>query len=283
MRRCSTPPTSAPRWPSPRSSAARTSPSQLAVALAVRAVRLGHVFVDLATVATTVTPDDEELEVDLAALPWPDPAAWPDARRRQPADRGGRGRTARPAPPPHRHPRLPRPLLAPRAGDRRRSAGPGRRRGARRRHAGADRRPRPPLPRRRRRGPPTTRGGDGGRASVLGDRGRPGHRQDDHGGAHRRPPARTGRALGVPPTAHRAGGAHGKGRHSSRRGRARGGAPSRRHARHPGCPGRNPGARRCTGCSGGNPGNQSRFTHDADNQLPHNVVIVDESSMVVLR
>lgn len=54
-------------------------PVQVAAALAVRAVRLGHVYVDLATVATTVAPDDEEIEVDLADLPWPDPATWPTA------------------------------------------------------------------------------------------------------------------------------------------------------------------------------------------------------------
>ncbi|MEP7113967.1 MAG: exodeoxyribonuclease V subunit alpha, partial [Ilumatobacteraceae bacterium] len=50
---------------------------QLAAALAVRAVRLGHVYVDLATAATTVAPDDEEVDIDLAALLWPDPATWP--------------------------------------------------------------------------------------------------------------------------------------------------------------------------------------------------------------
>ena len=49
----------------------------LAIALAVRAVRLGHVYVDLATVAETATADDEEVDVDLTALPWPDPARWP--------------------------------------------------------------------------------------------------------------------------------------------------------------------------------------------------------------
>ncbi|MGQ0618131.1 MAG: exodeoxyribonuclease V subunit alpha [Acidimicrobiia bacterium] len=48
-----------------------------AVALAVRAVRLGHVYVDLATVATSVAPDDEEVGVDLAGLAWPDGATWP--------------------------------------------------------------------------------------------------------------------------------------------------------------------------------------------------------------
>lgn len=56
-----------------------TEPVHVAAALAVRAVRLGHVYVDLATAATTVAPDDEEIEVDLSALPWPDPATWPGA------------------------------------------------------------------------------------------------------------------------------------------------------------------------------------------------------------
>lgn len=49
----------------------------VAAALAVRAVRLGHVFVDLATAAATVAPDDEEVDVDLAALDWPEPTTWP--------------------------------------------------------------------------------------------------------------------------------------------------------------------------------------------------------------
>jgi exodeoxyribonuclease V alpha subunit len=48
----------------------------LALALAVRAPRLGHVLVDLATIRATVAVDTEE-PVDLDALPWPDPAAWP--------------------------------------------------------------------------------------------------------------------------------------------------------------------------------------------------------------
>ena len=51
----------------------------LAVALAVRAVRLGHVYVDLATVAATASPDDEEAAVDVASLPWPGAEAWPAA------------------------------------------------------------------------------------------------------------------------------------------------------------------------------------------------------------
>ncbi|MFZ2052431.1 MAG: exodeoxyribonuclease V subunit alpha [Solirubrobacteraceae bacterium] len=47
----------------------------LAVALAVRAPRLGHVLVDLATIAGTVAVDTEE-PVDLVELDWPDPEEW---------------------------------------------------------------------------------------------------------------------------------------------------------------------------------------------------------------
>ena len=47
----------------------------LAAALAVRAPRLGHVYVDLATVRHTATVD-VDVPVDLQTLPWPDPPAW---------------------------------------------------------------------------------------------------------------------------------------------------------------------------------------------------------------
>ena len=47
----------------------------LAAALAVRGPRLGHVYVDVATIRDTVTVDAEE-PVDLSALPWPDPGDW---------------------------------------------------------------------------------------------------------------------------------------------------------------------------------------------------------------
>ena len=47
----------------------------LAVALAVRAVRLGSVCVDLAAVSRTVLGEGDEL-VDVSALPWPEPAGW---------------------------------------------------------------------------------------------------------------------------------------------------------------------------------------------------------------
>lgn len=47
----------------------------LAAALTVRAVRHGSVCVDLDEVGTTVLGEGDEL-VDVSALPWPDPSAW---------------------------------------------------------------------------------------------------------------------------------------------------------------------------------------------------------------
>ena len=47
----------------------------LAAALAVRAPRLGHVFVDLATIARPATVDTDE-PVDVSELTWPGPNAW---------------------------------------------------------------------------------------------------------------------------------------------------------------------------------------------------------------
>jgi exodeoxyribonuclease V alpha subunit len=47
----------------------------LAAALAVRAPRIGHVFVDLERIHETATVDVDE-PIDLTTLPWPDPAAW---------------------------------------------------------------------------------------------------------------------------------------------------------------------------------------------------------------
>jgi exodeoxyribonuclease V alpha subunit len=58
-------------------------PVQLALALAVRALRLGSVCVDLAEVHHTVTGDGED-PVDVSALPWPDPAEWPAVCERSP-------------------------------------------------------------------------------------------------------------------------------------------------------------------------------------------------------
>ncbi len=47
----------------------------LAAALAVRGPRLGHVHVDLARIRDTAAVDAEEL-IDLAALDWPEPQPW---------------------------------------------------------------------------------------------------------------------------------------------------------------------------------------------------------------
>ncbi len=52
----------------------------LAAALAVRGPRLGHVFVDLATIAATATVESEE-PVDLSLLPWPAAEQWAPAVR----------------------------------------------------------------------------------------------------------------------------------------------------------------------------------------------------------
>jgi len=53
---------------------------KLAVALAVRGPRLGHVFVDLATIRESATVESDE-PVDLSALPWPAPGDWTAAVR----------------------------------------------------------------------------------------------------------------------------------------------------------------------------------------------------------
>jgi exodeoxyribonuclease V alpha subunit len=53
---------------------------KLAVALAVRGPRLGHVFVDLATIRDSATVESEE-PVDLSALPWPALDDWLEAVR----------------------------------------------------------------------------------------------------------------------------------------------------------------------------------------------------------
>jgi len=52
-----------------------SEPVRLAVALAVRGPRLGHVFVDLATVRDTASVESDE-PVDLSALPWPGVDEW---------------------------------------------------------------------------------------------------------------------------------------------------------------------------------------------------------------
>ncbi len=48
---------------------------RLAAALAVRGPRIGHVFVDLATIRDTAIVESDE-PIDVPALPWPDAAQW---------------------------------------------------------------------------------------------------------------------------------------------------------------------------------------------------------------
>src|SRR5215208_5505572 len=47
----------------------------LAAALAVRAPRIGHVFVDLERIHETATVDVDD-PIDLTTLPWPSPSGW---------------------------------------------------------------------------------------------------------------------------------------------------------------------------------------------------------------
>jgi exodeoxyribonuclease V alpha subunit len=51
----------------------------LAVALAVRAPRLGHVHVDLETIRDTAAVESEEETIDLGTLPWPEAGPWIEA------------------------------------------------------------------------------------------------------------------------------------------------------------------------------------------------------------
>ena len=165
-------------------------PVALAAALAVRAPRLGHVFVDLATIRDTATVDTDE-PVDISGLPWPDPDGWMADVAGSPLAVGdGLG-------PLHLDGSrlVPRPLPRRGASDRRRpdrarrwSSAGGRRCAARRRCPAA-------LRRRRRRPAGARRGGGSGRAR-LGGRRRSRHRQDHHRGADPGAPVRAGRCSG---------------------------------------------------------------------------------------
>jgi exodeoxyribonuclease V alpha subunit len=54
----------------------------LGLAFAVRGARFGHVYVDLDTVRHTATAVDGDVDLDLDALPWPDPTKWSAALAR---------------------------------------------------------------------------------------------------------------------------------------------------------------------------------------------------------
>ena len=61
----------------------RAEPALLALALAVRGLRLGSVCVDLTAVNRTVLGEADEL-LDVSTLPWPEPAGWLAACRAGP-------------------------------------------------------------------------------------------------------------------------------------------------------------------------------------------------------
>ncbi|MFZ0668570.1 MAG: exodeoxyribonuclease V subunit alpha [Acidimicrobiales bacterium] len=61
----------------------------LGVAFCVRAPRLGHTCVDLSTIRTTADADVDS-PTDIASLPWPDPKAWIDRLKSSPMVGEGR-------------------------------------------------------------------------------------------------------------------------------------------------------------------------------------------------
>jgi exodeoxyribonuclease V alpha subunit len=74
-------------------------PVALAAALAVRGPRLGHVYADLPTVAATAAVESsEEEDVDLSGLEWPDPDAWIERLRESPLVALGEDDTSDPRP-----------------------------------------------------------------------------------------------------------------------------------------------------------------------------------------
>lgn len=69
----------------------------LAAALAVRAPRLGHVCVDITTVRTSTVTEGESADV-VATLPWPEPAEWLEALAASPLVTVGGDRSGDPRP-----------------------------------------------------------------------------------------------------------------------------------------------------------------------------------------
>ncbi|HET9102601.1 MAG TPA: exodeoxyribonuclease V subunit alpha [Solirubrobacteraceae bacterium] len=74
-----------------------SEPVLLAAALAVRGPRLGHVHVDLAAIRGTAAIDTED-PIDLDQLPWPDPETWAETVAASPlvACEGAEGSAVRP-------------------------------------------------------------------------------------------------------------------------------------------------------------------------------------------
>ena len=120
-------------------------------------------------------------------------------------------------------------------------------------------------------------------APAVGGRGRrPRHRQDDHGGADRGPARRAGGRGGGAAAADRAGRADRQGGGAAAGGGPRRGRAARRRRRASATSCWACGPPPCTACWAGGPGSHSRFRHDRGHRLPHDVVIVDETSMVSL-
>ena len=107
-----------------------------------------------------------------------------------------------------------------------------------------------------------------------GDRRRPGNRQDHHGGSIVGPAHRSARTSATD----RAGGTDRQGRRPAGRSGAEGG----RGLSTEDVSGSASSASTLHRLLGWLPGSRGRFRHDANNQLPHDLVIVDEMSMVVV-
>ncbi len=63
---------------------------QLALALAVRALRMGSVCIDLTTISRSVFDESEEV-VEVSGLPWPEPTGWIETVRRSALTADGPG------------------------------------------------------------------------------------------------------------------------------------------------------------------------------------------------
>ena len=129
---CSRRPTSTSRCGSRALAGEDDEPVALAAALAVRAPRLGHVCVDLATIRETATVEPTSPSTSRRCR-GPRPSAWLARLAREPARRGRRGRRGATARCGSSARALPRPLLARGAPGRRRPARARRRAGRRRR------------------------------------------------------------------------------------------------------------------------------------------------------
>ena len=219
--------------------------------------------------------------VDLTALPWPEVEGWIARARGEPARRGRRGPRPRAA----RCGSSARRSTSTATGARSarspptcaRSAAP--RRSTSR--ALADGLDAPVRRARRRRRCQRAAAATAVRRRFAVVAGGPGHGQDDDGGADRRAARRAGAAAGAR-AARRARGADRQGGRAARGGGARRGGEARRRARASATALLALNASTLHRLLGWRPDSHSRFRHNRGNRLPHDVVIVDETSMVSL-